>query len=393
VNALAAPTPCRAAALARIDAIDPAAYARTRNALDGAVSGLSPYLTHGIVSMPEVVARLCARHPRLGWDDKIVFELAWREWWQHVWRHRGAAILDDLRGPATWPGRYAAEVPADLREARTGVPAVDSAVRTLLTTGALHNHARMWLASYGVHLRKLHWRAGADWMFGHLLDGDLPSNHLSWQWVAGTFSSKPYLFNAENVARYAPRQGRDAWLSPGTAIDRRYEELDRLARDAPDVGAEPGTHDGVACPPLLAAPPGDAFVPADAALQRDARTLVTPWSLGDPQPGDGPRLGVVHQPAHAAFPWSERRWRWVLARMNAVCDGVFVGDVRTLPCRDAVATASPLPGVDEALGAVARLRPAPRWLPDPARPLPSFSAFYAAARRAAGAVDAIAVPG
>jgi hypothetical protein len=42
-------------------------------------------------------------------------------------------------------------------------------VRQLYATGYLHNHARMWLASYAVHLRKVHWRAGADWMFGHLL--------------------------------------------------------------------------------------------------------------------------------------------------------------------------------------------------------------------------------
>jgi deoxyribodipyrimidine photo-lyase len=391
VNLLPAPT--REEAFARIDAIDPAAYARTRNALDGAVSGLSPYLTHGIVSMPEVVARLCARHPRLGWDDKIVFELAWREFWQHVWRHRRAAILEDLRGPAPWPGGYAAEVPADVREARTGVPAIDMAVRALQSTGLLHNHARMWLASYLVHLRKRHGRAGADWMFGHLLDGDLPSNHLSWQWVAGTFSSKPYLFNAENVARHAPRQGHGDWLSPGTAIDRSYEELDELARHTRDVGPESGAHAGEEPPALLAAPPADAHTPADATLLRQARTLVTPWSLGEPQPGDGPRLGVVHLPAHAALPWSERRWRWVLVRMQAVCDGVFVGDVRTLPRRDALATASPLPGIDEALGAVARVRAAPRWLPDPARPMPSFSAFYAAARKAAGAVDAVAVPG
>jgi deoxyribodipyrimidine photolyase len=50
-----------------------------------------------------------------------------------------------------------------------------------------------------------HWRAGADWLVLHLLDSDLASKHLSWQWVAGTASHKPCLFNAENVARYAPR--------------------------------------------------------------------------------------------------------------------------------------------------------------------------------------------
>jgi deoxyribodipyrimidine photo-lyase len=52
-----------------------------------------------------------------------------------------------------------------------------------------------------------------------LLDGDLASNHLSWQWVAGTGSSKPYLFNADNVARYAPAP----WHSQGSVIDQSYE--------------------------------------------------------------------------------------------------------------------------------------------------------------------------
>jgi deoxyribodipyrimidine photo-lyase len=35
-----------------------------------------------------------------------------------------------------------------------------------------------------------------------LLDGDLASNHLSWQWVASTFSHKAYFFNRENLERY-----------------------------------------------------------------------------------------------------------------------------------------------------------------------------------------------
>ena len=48
--------PTLEAALARIAAVRPAAYARTRNALDGAVTGLSPYISHGFVSLAEVLA-------------------------------------------------------------------------------------------------------------------------------------------------------------------------------------------------------------------------------------------------------------------------------------------------------------------------------------------------
>jgi hypothetical protein len=121
---------------------------------------------------------------------------------------------------------YARELPAELRQAQTGVPAIDAAVRQLYATGTLHNHARMWLASYTVHLRKVHWRAGADWMLAHLLDGDLASNHLSWQWVASTFSHRPYIFNKENIQE----NGGKKWCERCQAkcpFDATYPELER----------------------------------------------------------------------------------------------------------------------------------------------------------------------
>ncbi|NCY03656.1 MAG: hypothetical protein EBX36_12310, partial [Planctomycetia bacterium] len=56
--------------------------------------------------------------------------------------------------------------------------------------------------SWLVHTRGVGWRAGADWFLTHLIDGDPASNHLSWQWVAGTFSAKPYLFDRENLETF-----------------------------------------------------------------------------------------------------------------------------------------------------------------------------------------------
>lgn len=391
-------------ALARIDAVRPAEYARSRNALDGAVTGLSPYLAHGVISMPEAVGRLLAKHAP-GWSDKLVFELAWREFFQHVW-HRAEtadagerdAILEDMAPSVIAGMRYADAVPADLRAARTGVSAIDTAVRVLYATGYLHNHARMWLASYAVHLRKTHWRAGADWMFGHLLDGDLASNHLSWQWVAGTFSSKPYLFNAENVARYAPAEARAAWLSPGTAIDRSYEALEHIAREGRDLGPERGVHEAVDEPTLTDQPTAEwrHGLPAlDAAgLRGRAVALVHPWALaprGDPAVV---RIGWLLPEGHASRPWSGRRWAWVLARMAAVCDAVHVGPLHTLPLAEAAsvsAQSTRYPGYRQALiQAQARtpsnaptwtIEPAPRWLPDPPRLCRSFSRFYQEVQR------------
>ena len=326
--------PTLAAAQARIAAVKPAAYARTRNALGGAVSQLSPYITHGFVSLTDVLAGVTARAP-LEMQHKFVYELGWRAYFRHVWQHRGAGILSSLHDGPLPDGAYARELPADIREARTGVPVIDEAVRTLYATGMLHNHARMWLASYVVHVRKVHWRSGADWLYGHLLDGDLASNHLSWQWVAGTGSSKPYLFNAENVARYAPA----AWHSPGSVIDQSYEALDRLARQSA-VATRPGRFAATAVAPtpepvLSGTPPAEmGAVPPSAAdvAGRDV-WLVHPWSLGAlpaELPADTVVVGLFVADFHQAWPWSPQRWQFVGQRMAALAPLRWHGDAAAI---------------------------------------------------------------
>ena len=47
----------------RLAAIDPAGYARTRNFVDGAVTRLSPWITHGFIELPHLVEGLRARFP------------------------------------------------------------------------------------------------------------------------------------------------------------------------------------------------------------------------------------------------------------------------------------------------------------------------------------------
>ena len=388
--------PSHQAALSRLGEIEPASYARSRNALDGAVTGLSPYFTHGLLSLPDA-ARTIRKHHTLGFDDKLVFEFGWREFFQHVWGHQKNpdAILQDMHGTLPWHGAYADNLPSDIREGCTGVPAIDNSVRILYATGYLHNHARMWLASYVVHVRKVHWRAGADWLYGHLLDGDLPSNHLSWQWVAGSFSSKPYLFNAENVVKYAPAGARQAWDCSGTVIDQSYEALEVMARQQGGAGPERGLHEKVPEPPLLidfypSNWPADQSIQAQAAINLIAGRkleLVHPWSLSQASTGDTLRIGIIHLPAHKALPWSEQRWQFVLQAMALVTDGIWIGDITQLDTSAAssvTAQATLFPGYRQALSKMALLRPAPQLLPNPAMACRSFSKFYERARRDAG---------
>lgn len=362
---LAAPPPTRAAALARLAAVDAAAYARTRNHLAGAVTGLSPYLTHGLLSVPECLAAL-GLHPQ----HKLVYEFGWREYFRHVWAHRGDGIFASLHPGPLPEGRYAPELPEDIRRGATGVPVVDRAVRQLYATGTLHNHARMWLASYVVHGRKVHWRAGADWLYAHLLDGDLASNHLSWQWVAGTGSHKPYLFDAANVARYAP----PAWHSAGSAVDLSYEAWDAFARSPERLPA--GHGDGVDEPALRAAPAAGA---APVARTGAELWLAHPWALGEPPPGAAVFAAVITD-AHAARPWSEGRWAWVMARLAALGGGpVWVGTAAQLAA--ALAPAAQVrtlanPHVDRWLPPQVRAEPAPLHFAAVAPVCDSFSRWW-----------------
>jgi deoxyribodipyrimidine photo-lyase len=264
------------------------------------------------------------------------------------------------------------------------VPAIDQAVRALYRDGWLHNHARMWLASYIVHLRKVHWRTGADWMFGHLLDGDLASNHLSWQWVAGTGSHKPYLFNAENVAKYAPTD----WHSAGSAIDQSYDALDRIARDAEaDVGpaglwVDSGS--GMAEPALWREPPptlAGLVAPEPAGLRGRDVWLVHPWALGEP-PADLAkgtlRIGVFVSDFHALWPWSELRWQFVATRMAKLCERIWCTDAATLHTLLA-GTRSLRSQADPHLGGLldrCELQARPRLFADPGKRCTSFSQFW-----------------
>ena len=403
--------PTRSAALTRIARVRPAAYARTRNQLDGAVTGLSPYLTHGLVTLPEVLAGVLQQGP-LAVQHKLVFELGWREFFRHAWAHQGDGILQSLHAGPRPDDAYDPLLPADIRQARTGVPAIDEAVRTLYATGTLHNHARLWLASYVVHLRHVHWRAGADWLVAHLLDGDLASNHLSWQWVAGTGSHKPYLFNAENVARYEPAH----WHGAGTLIDQSYEVLERIARSArtPKATAAGGAAAATAAaaaaaaadepttaePPLLTAPPADLGLNApDAAAAERLRGrevwLVHPWALRPP-PADPPDgavvIGVFPREHHATWPWPEARWRWVDAAMAAVAPTRWCVDADSLATT--LAGAARVRSVDDPhltrwLQRVVQLEAAPALFPPVERRCDSFSQWWTRATRGVKSAEAL----
>lgn len=194
----------RKAAESLLPSVDPARYARTRNFLRGAITRVSPYIRYGVLSLAELRDLALTRVAKQSAAAKFVRELGWRDYFQRLYAALGDGVWQDRDRYKTGLAAqaYADELPPDIAAGETGLACMDAFSRELRETGWLHNHARMWVASYVVHWRRVKWQAGARWFLTHLLDGDPASNNLSWQWVASTFSRKAYIFNRDNLEKY-----------------------------------------------------------------------------------------------------------------------------------------------------------------------------------------------
>jgi deoxyribodipyrimidine photo-lyase len=183
----------------RIRQVDPVRYAATRNHINGRVSYLSPYISRGVIALPDIRKQILSVYKPYQ-SEKFIQELAWREYFQRVWQEKGDAVMTDLKYPQADVLHYA--IPAALMNTATSIDAIDTAIQNLYSTGYMHNHLRMYTAMLSCNIGKTHWHTPAQWMYYHLLDGDIASNHLSWQWVAGSFSAKKYYTNQENINRF-----------------------------------------------------------------------------------------------------------------------------------------------------------------------------------------------
>lgn len=86
----------------------------------------------------------------------------------------------------------------------TGYPIVDAAMRKLVAKGAMHNRARLLVASFLVKDLLIDWRVGETFFRHHLIDADVAQNAGNWQWVAGTGTdAAPYfrVFNPVTQSR------------------------------------------------------------------------------------------------------------------------------------------------------------------------------------------------
>ena len=189
-------------------------YGERRNfPAERGTSRLSPHLHFGEISPRQVW------HAAPKWrTSQFMAEIGWREFAHHLLWHFPQTTDAPLRSDfLRFPWRTDAAHLRAWQRGLTGVPMVDAGMRELWHTGWMHNRVRMVVGSFLVKNLRLHWLEGARWFWDTLVDADLASNTLGWQWCAGCGAdAAPYfrVFNPESQAeKFDPEGGyRRRWV-------------------------------------------------------------------------------------------------------------------------------------------------------------------------------------
>jgi deoxyribodipyrimidine photo-lyase len=192
-------------------------------------SRMSPHLHFGEISPREIwhATRryVLGRTPGAAWrESKFLAELGWREFAHHLLYHFPHTPQRPLRPAyARMPWRRDPDGTAAWRRGRTGYPIVDAGLRELWRTGWMHNRVRMITGSFLVKDLLVDWTEGASWFWDTLVDADLASNTLGWQWVAGCGADASPFFRIFNPTTQGEKFDPD-----GAYVRRWVPELARL---------------------------------------------------------------------------------------------------------------------------------------------------------------------
>jgi deoxyribodipyrimidine photo-lyase len=197
------------AALQRLDGFKRdglGSYDKRRNALaEDGTSRLSPYLRFGCISPRLLLAEL----PSSSGAEELARQLCWRDFFAQLLHVHPRMRSEGLHDRGDWERDD--EALERWRNAETGVPVVDAAMRQLKREGWMPNRGRLIAAGYLTKTLGIDWREGERHFFELLVDGDPANNGGNWQWVAGVgVDTRPRGFNAERQAERFDPDGRYA---------------------------------------------------------------------------------------------------------------------------------------------------------------------------------------
>ncbi|HEY1313093.1 MAG TPA: deoxyribodipyrimidine photo-lyase [Steroidobacteraceae bacterium] len=213
------------------DSFDEYPSVRDRPDLPG-TSRLSPYLHFGEIGPRQVwhaVRRFALnRGQHTSWrQSHFLTELGWREFAHHLLFHFPQTPEQPLREKfARFPWQSSALRLRAWQRGATGYPLIDAGMRQLWRTGWMHNRVRMISASFLVKDLLQPWTDGARWFWDTLVDADLASNTLGWQWVAGCGADAAPYFRIFNPITQATR-----FDPQGTYVREWVPELARLTSE------------------------------------------------------------------------------------------------------------------------------------------------------------------
>ena len=365
------------AADAALDGFTVRGYAARRNEVwpvhRRGASGLSPYIRHGLLTLPRVWDHVAGGPAR----DVTAFrdELLWQEYARHLYARLGDATQRSLR--------YSVEERGEPYDWPQGMACIDLATEELRRTGWLTNQTRMWLASQWSVRDGGGWRDGEDAFFRHLLDGSRAANRVGWQWTVGALTGKPYGFSRWQVEKRAPGLCQECDLRARCPIANWPPEDPPEARSYADPR--------VRRDPDLAMTSGAAAMSA-ASGSAPEMVWITAESLGD----DDPAL-TSHPDLPVTFVWdvallqrlrlSSKRLVFLAQCLADLAErrelvvrvGAPVDELAGIPL---AATFAPVPGWHRISGALrlVRVEPWPWLVPPHDGPVTSFTAWRRRAR-------------
>ena len=167
------------------------------------ISGLSPYITHGVINEKEVIEKSLSKFS-FSKNEKFIQEVLWRTYWKgwlelrpNVWTDY-LVELNKIREEYKDNQNYKNAI-----NGKTDIECFNYWIKELRENNYLHNHTRMWFASIWIFTLELPWQLGAELFMQHLYDGDSASNTLGWRWVAGIQTQgKHYLASEWNIKKF-----------------------------------------------------------------------------------------------------------------------------------------------------------------------------------------------
>lgn len=149
-------------------------------------SFLSPHLHFGEISVRQIYKKLFACSDSCIGREIYLKELVWREFAYHLlFFFPKMSETSFQKRFQNFPWKSNSKLLKSWQMGVTGYPIVDAGMRQLWRTGFMHNRVRMIVGSFLTKDLLIPWQEGEQWFWDTLVDADLASNAMNWQWVAG----------------------------------------------------------------------------------------------------------------------------------------------------------------------------------------------------------------